>query len=182
MQSERTEIVDFSGEKFSLFTVPCGVSLTVILIIISVLTYLSIMYPGFLSAILFTIIIFSIFILYYYSVATKSLGKLRRFSISYENIELTLPYTFPFFVKWSEFEKIEIALIKLEMKPFNAFRFKFIGNNSEKEVTISPLDFHREKINEIIKIVGEYVVLMDKKFSIIKETNVSGVFIRERFK
>jgi hypothetical protein len=181
MESERTEVVDFSGEKFNSLSMPCGVTLGVILIITVLFSYLSIIYRNSLYAILLAIILFSIFILYYYSVATKSLGKVRKFSISFENIEFTLPYTTPLIVNWSEFEKIEITFVKFKYKPYSAFRFQFIGKNLEKEVTLSLFDFHKEKISEIIQILEEHVVVMNKNLSIFKETSISGAKIREKF-
>lgn len=179
MQSERIEIVDFSGEKFSNFTMPCWVIIVVIPIIAILDAYLMIVYPESPYAIILSIALISIFIFYYFSVATKSPGKLRKFSISREDIEVTLPYTPLFIVNWTEFERIEITLKKLELKPFNVYQFQFIGNKSEKKVIISLLDFHKEKLNEIVQVLRKYAIVMKKEFSAVKETNVSGVYLVE---
>ncbi|MBY8984370.1 MAG: hypothetical protein KGD65_04825 [Candidatus Lokiarchaeota archaeon] len=179
MQSERIEIVDFSGEKFSKFTMPCWVVFVVISIIAILDSYLMIVYPESPYALVLGIILISIFIYYYVSVATKSPGKLRKFSISHEDIEITLPYTPLFIVDWAEFERIKITLKKLELKPFNVYRFQFIGKESEKKVMISLLDFHKEKLEEIVQILRKYAILMKKDFSAVKETNVSGVYLVE---
>ncbi|MHA1986485.1 MAG: hypothetical protein ACW98D_07600 [Promethearchaeota archaeon] len=181
MQSERTEVVDFSGEKFGILNIPCGVSFGIILIIVSVFTYLIIIFPNSPFVLILTLISFSIFFSYYYSVSSKSTGKLRRFSISFENIDFTLPDNPFFIVSWSEFEKIEVAITTFELKPYYAFRFQFTSNNSEKEVTISLRDFHKEKIKEILHTLREYAIMMGKKLSIVKETNVSGVSFIEDF-
>ena len=98
MQSERTEIVDFSGEKFSNFTIPYWVVIIVILIIAISDAYLVIVYPESPYTIILSIVLILIFIFYYSTVATNSLGKLRKFSISYEEIEFTLPRTPRFIV------------------------------------------------------------------------------------
>jgi len=181
MQSERTEIVDFSGEKLSSFTIPRW-ALTAILPLIVILDVIFfIINPESPYTMLVSIVLISIFIFYCYSVVTKSPGKLRKFSISYENIEVTLPDTPLFIVNWSEFEKIEITLKILELKPFYVYRYQFIGQNSEKQVTISLLDFHKEKIDEILKALRKYAVMLGKKFSVVKETNVSGVNFIEDF-
>ncbi|MHA1933129.1 MAG: hypothetical protein ACW96X_11345 [Promethearchaeota archaeon] len=181
MQSDRTEIVDFSGEKFSKFTVPCWVVFLIILVIALLDSYLMIVYPQTPYALVLGIILIAIFVLYVYSVATTYPGKLRKFSISSEDIEFTMPYTPIFLVNWSEFERIEVRLKKLELKPYNVYRFQFIGKNFEKKVSISLLDFHKEKIDEIIQILKKYAILMEKEFSAVKETSVSGVNFVEDF-
>jgi hypothetical protein len=179
METERTEIVDFSGEKFSNFTMPCWVVLVVIPILAILDAYLMIVYPESPYAIILSITLISIFIFYYSTVATKSPGKLRKFSISREEIELELPHTPLFIINWTEFESIVITFKKLELKPFNVYRFLFVGGKTEKKVIISLLDFHKEKINEIIQILRKYALLMKKEFSVVKESTVSGVHFIE---
>ena len=67
----------------------------------------------------------------------------------------------------------------MELKPFNVYQFQFIGNKSEKKVIISLLDFHKEKLNEIVQVLRKYAIVMKKEFSAVKETNVSGVYLVE---
>lgn len=179
MQSERIEIVDFSGEKFSKYTMPCWVIFLTIPIIAILDAYFMMVNPESPYAIILSIALITIFIFYYSTVATKSPGKLRIFSISREDIEITLPYTPLFIVNWTEFERIEITLKKLELKPFIVYRFQFLGKESEKKVIISLLDFHKEKLEEIVQILRKYAILMKKDFSAVKETNVSGVYLVE---
>ena len=181
MQNERIEIVDFSGEKLSSFTIPRWVVIVVIPLIIFLDIIFFILSPKSPYTILLSIVLISTFILYCYSVITKSSGKLRKFSISLENIKVTLPDSPLFIVSWSEFEKIEITLKILELKPFKVYRYQFIGKNSEKQVTISLFDFHKEKIKEIQKALKKFAILMEKEFSVVKETNVSGVYFIEDF-
>jgi len=179
MLSERTEIVDFSGEKLSSFIIPRWVITVVVPLIVILNVIFFIFNPKSPYTMLLSIILISIFILYYYSVITKSLGKLRKFSISQKDIEIILPDSPLFIVSWSEFEKIQITLKILELKPFIVYKFRFIGKTSEKKVTLSLLDFHKEKINEILKVLNKFAVLMEKSFSVVKETNISGVYFIE---
>ena len=181
MQNERTEIVDFSGEKLGIFTIPRWIVNIVVSLIIILDVIFFIINPKSPYTILLSIVLISILILYCYSVTTKTQGKLRKFSISFENIEVILPDTPLFIVDWSEFEKIEITMKILELKPFYAYRYQFISQNSEKQVTISLLDFHKEKIDEILEALKKYAILMGKKISVVKETNVSGVNFIEDF-
>jgi len=181
MQNERTEIVDFSGEKFGIFTIPRWIVNVVVSLIIILDVIFFIINPKSPYTILLSIVLISILILYCYSDITKSPGKLRKFSISLDEIEVTLPDSPLFIVNWSEFEKIQITIKMLELKPFNVYKFHFIGKNSEKKVTLSLLDFHKEKVNEILKALNKFALLMEKKISVVKETNVSGVNFIEDF-
>lgn len=179
MESEKTEIIDFSGEKFNKFTIPCWVVIVVIPFIAIIDAILMVAFPESPYAIILSLILISIFILYYYSVATKSPGKLRKFTISERGIEISLPHTPLFLVDWTEIKRIEIILNKLELKPYNVYRFKFIGKNSEKKVRLSLYDFHKAKIEEIINSLKKNSDFMEKEFSAVKETKVSGVYIVE---
>lgn len=179
MANERIEIVDFSGEKFSNVSLPCWI-LVILVPSISILsTYLMIKYPGSTVASLLSIALIGIFILYYYFIVTKSPGKLRKFSISSTNIEIILPNKSQFNITWAEFDAIEVKLKKLELKPFNVYHFNFKGNNSEKKVSISLLDFQKIKIDEILKKLKESAIIMKKEFTAVKETRVSGIYLVE---
>ena len=92
MESERPEIVDFSGEKFSNFSISCWVIIDVVSIIAILETYFIIVFPGSSVVLLLSIALIFVFIIYYYYVVTKSPGKLRRFSILTQDIEFTFPY------------------------------------------------------------------------------------------
>ena len=179
MESEKTEIIDFSGEKFHNFTIPCWVVIVLVPLLAILDTYLMIKFPESPLAILLSIVLILIFILYYYYVATKSPGKLRKFSISYEEIVFELPYRPQYTINWSEFEKIEVKLKILKLKPFNVYHFRFINERTEKKIIISLNDFHKSKIINILKILKEHAFMMNKEFSAIKESEVSGVHFME---
>jgi hypothetical protein len=179
MESEKTDIVDFSGEKFHNFTVPCGVVMALVLILAILDTYLMIKFPESPFAILISLTLVFIFILYYYNVATKSPGKLRKFSISYEKIVFELPHRPHYTIYWSEFEKIEVKLKELRLKPFHVYHFRFINDRAEKKINLSLNDFHKSKIIDIVKILREHAFIMNKEFSTVKESEVSGVHFIE---
>ncbi len=82
-------------------------------------------------------------------------------------------------IYWSEFEKIEVRLKKIELKPFNIYFFHFFNHNTEKKVSISLDDFHKDKIIEILKVLREYAFTMKKEFRAVKETNILGVYLIE---
>ncbi|MFW9822655.1 MAG: hypothetical protein ACFFE4_06965 [Candidatus Thorarchaeota archaeon] len=181
MESEKTEVIDFSGEKFNNFNMPCWVVIVVIPIIAIFDAILMIAFPESPYAIILSMVLILIFAFYYYSVASKSTGKLRKFVISEEEIEISLPHTPLFLVDWTEIKRIEITLKKLELKPYNVYKFNFIGENFEKKVSLSLYDFHKAKIEEIVYLMRKYSNYMKKEFSAVKETNVSGVYIVEDF-
>lgn len=181
MENDKTEIIDFSGEKFNNFTMPCWFIIVVIPALAIFNIYLMITTPDSPLATLLSIGLILIFVLYYYYVATKSPGKLRKVSISYEEIEVTLPQKPQFLIQWSEFEKIEVKLKNLRLKPFNVYYFHFFNHTTEKKFTLTLDDFHKSKILEILKLLRERAFILKKEFVAIKETQVSGVHFIEDF-
>jgi len=179
MESEKTDIFDFSGEKFSKFTIPCWIILVIVSSMAILNMFFMIKFPQSQIITYLSIALIIIFILYYYYVATKSPGKLRKFSISSESIEVLLPNKPIFLIYWPEFEKIEVRLKKIEFKPFNVYYFHFLHHNAEKNVSVNLDDFHRDKIIEFLKVLREFAFTMKKEFSAVKETNISGVYLVE---
>ena len=179
MESDKTEIIDFSGEKFNKFEIPCWIVIVIVPTVAIFNIYLMIMIPGSSLATLLSIGLILIFIFYYYYVATKSPGKLRKVSISYEEIVVTLPHKPQFHINWSEFEKIEVKLKKLSLKPFNVYYFHFFTDTEEKKFTLSLNDFHKSKIIETMKILREHAFILKKEFCAVRETEVSGVHFIE---
>ncbi|MFX1278906.1 MAG: hypothetical protein ACFFA3_05775 [Promethearchaeota archaeon] len=179
MESEKTEIIDFSGEKFHNFTMPCWIVMILVPVLAILDTYLMIRFPESPLAILLSLSLIGIFIIYYYYVATKSPGKLRKVSISYDEIVFELPHRPQYTIFWSECEKIEIKLKKLGLKPFDVYHFRFINDKADKKIILSLNDFHKSKITDILKIIKEHAYIMNKEFSAIKESEVSGVHFIE---
>ncbi|MFW9879961.1 MAG: hypothetical protein ACFFG0_43360 [Candidatus Thorarchaeota archaeon] len=179
MESEKTEIIDFSGEKFNKFTVPFWI-VAIFIFSMSILNILFIViFPESQTTIYFSIVLIVIFILYYYFIVSNSPGKLRKFSISNECIEVLLPNKPKFSIYWSEFEKVEVRLKIIEFKPFYVYHIYFLHQNSEKKLSVSLDDFHRAKIIEFLKIIREYAYSTKKEFIAVKETNISGVYLVE---
>ncbi|MBY8989756.1 MAG: hypothetical protein KGD58_03295 [Candidatus Lokiarchaeota archaeon] len=181
MESEKIEIIDFSGERFNNFRMPCWIIIVFITALAIFNIYLMITTPESPLATLLSIGLILIFVLYYYYVATRSPGKLRKVSISYEEIEVTLPHKPQFLIQWSEFEKIEVKLKKLRLKPFNVYYFHFFNHTTEKKFTLTLNDFHKSKIIEILKLLRERAFILKKEFVAIKETQVSGIHFIEDF-
>ena len=179
MECEKTDIFDFSGEKFNKFTIPCWIVLVITTSMAILTMFFMVKFPESHIVTLLSIALIIFFILYYYYVVSKSPGKLRKFSISSESIEVLLPYKLKFLIYWSEFEKIEVRLKIIELKPFHVYYFHFLNHSTEKKVSVSLDDFHRDKIIEFLKILREYAFIMKKEFNAVKETNISGVYLVE---
>ena len=75
----------------------------------------------------------------------------------------------------AEIDKIEVRLKFLEIKPYRAYELYFIRDNSEDCFIISLLDFHKEKIKEILVLLKEYSRRKNKSFSAVKERMISGI-------
>ncbi|MFX0041606.1 MAG: hypothetical protein ACFE8L_01725 [Candidatus Hodarchaeota archaeon] len=174
MESDKIEIVDFSGEKLSLISIPCYVSLPIICILAILNIFFMVSFPGSLITVLISTFLILIMAMYFINWINNP-PKLRKFSISEEKIEILLPDASGFHKYWSEFDKIEVRLKILEIKPYKAYQLYFLRDNSEDCFTISLLDFHKEKINEILALLKEYSWRKDKTFSAVKETMICGI-------
>ena len=179
MESEKKEIFDFSGEKFNKLTIPCWSIFVIVLLIAGLNLFLMVLFPESQIATYISVGLIVIFILYFFYIATKSPGKLRKFSISRKNIKILLPYKPEFLIYWIDFEKIEIRLKIFEFKPFLIYNLHFLSHNSEKKVSISLNDFHKDKIIEFLRILRKYAHIMEKEFIAVKETNISGIYFVE---
>ncbi|MFX0105481.1 MAG: hypothetical protein ACFE75_08320 [Candidatus Hodarchaeota archaeon] len=176
MESDKVNIIDYSGEQFNKISIPYPFFL--VLIVTLVLINIFLLIPGsFISVFVSLIILFLCGIFYYYNVI-KNPG-IRKFSISMEEIEINIP-NMPFFIiYWSEFKKIEIKLIELNSKPFTLYEVHFINHNSERVFKLSLSEFHKEKLDQILLLLKEYAKKMKKEFSAVKETMISGVYLVE---
>jgi len=176
---EKIEIIDFSGEKFHNLSVPCPLVLLLVIVLAIINGILLVMYPRSFGTTLISLFIILVLVLSYYNIAVKNPGKLRKFSISDNGIEIKVPQHPLFSVKWSEFEKIEIRLKKFDLKPYYAYQFYFITDDSENKFNLSLADFHKEKIQNILKILKDFAVQKGKEFFSFRETESSGVFFAD---
>ena len=174
MGSDKIEIIDFSGENFSLFSIPCSISLPITCFLIILNFVFMVAFPGSPITIILSLFIILILVLYFVSWVNNP-AKLRKFSISEEIIGIILPNVSRFHKNWSEFDKIEVKLKVLEIKPYRAYVLYFIRDNSEDCFTISLLDFHKEKINEILAHLKEFSRRKNKTFNAVKERMISGI-------
>jgi hypothetical protein len=182
MNLEKDEVIDFSGENFNRKSIPCSVSLIILLVIALINIFLMFSFPGTYFSTYISIAILVVFVLYYSYVLTKNPGKIRKFSISHQEIVVFLPNTLTFMISWSEFEKIEIRKIEFNYKPYCRYEFHFLNQESDKSFELSLFDFHKEKIDEILVLIKVHAKKMDKEFKSVKETNVSGIILQEDFK
>ncbi len=182
VKPEKIEIIDFSGEKFDRISIPCSVGLAIMILIVSINFLVMFLFPGSYVSIYVSLVIIISLVLYYSYVLTQNSGTIRKFSISTENIELILPNIPIFTITWSKLEKIEIRLRKLDFKPYYRYELHFINQKSEKTCNISMLDFHKEKIDQILLLLKHYAQRMKKNFTAVKETNISGVTLVENLK
>ncbi|MFX0136303.1 MAG: hypothetical protein ACFFDN_21865 [Candidatus Hodarchaeota archaeon] len=181
MESDNIDIIDFSGEKFNKISIPCSVSLFLILLLVLLNLFLSILFPWTFISIFTSLIIILIFGLYYYYVMSKNPG-IRKFSISTEKIEIIIPKLHPFLIFWSDFNKIEIKLKKFNYEPFYIYELHFIHQNSDKSFNLSLSEFPKEKINQILLLLKNYAKRIGKQFTATQETWISGVYLVENLK
>ncbi len=182
MEPNYDEIIDFTGEKFNKVSIPCSVVWIIIFIVAFINVVSMILLPNSYTSMYLSLIVIGVFLIYYSYIVTKNPGKIRKFSISTEDIQLLLPNVPLFTIKWSEIEEIEIRMRMLDFKPFCRYDIHFLNQKSEKECNISMLDFHKEKIDQILLLLKHYAKLMKKHFTAVKETNVSGVILVENLK
>ena len=174
MASDKIEIIDFSGEKFSLISIPCSVSLPITCFLTILNFVFMVAFPGSFITIILSLFLILIMVLYFINWVNNP-AKLRKFSISEDIIEIVLSNISRFHKYWSEFDKIEVRLKFLEIKPYRAYELYFIRDNSEDCFIISLLDFHKEKINEILALLKEFSRRKNKTFSAVKEKMISGI-------
>ncbi len=174
MASDKIEIIDFSGEKFSLISIPCSVSLPITYLLVILNGIFMVAFPGSFITIILSLFLILIMVLYFINWVNNP-AKLRKFSISEDIIEILLPNISRFHRYWSEFDKIEVRLKYFEIKPYRAYELYFIRDNSEDCFIISLLDFHKEKINEILALLKEFSRRKNKTFSAVKERMISGI-------
>jgi len=179
MESRKTEITDISGEEFSKFSVPCWLILLLVAVLAMIDMYFIITFPTSAIGPLLSAVLIAIFIVYWYYVASKSPGKLRKISISDEEIEIIVPNEPHFIIKWNEFDKIEVRLNEIDLRPYYVYHIHFIYQKSERTMTLSLDDFHKEKLKEILRELKTHAMLRNKNFSAVKESFISGVYIVE---
>ncbi|NVM38639.1 MAG: hypothetical protein HWN81_23835 [Candidatus Lokiarchaeota archaeon] len=181
-EPDKVEVIDFFGEEFNKRSVPCSVGLLIILIVALANLFVMILYPRTNASIFISLIIIAGFVLYYSYILAKNPGKIRKFSISTEDIEIILPDVSPFRIHWPEFEKLEIRKKEFNYKPYCRYEFHFMYGDSDKVVNVSLLDFQKKNLDKILVSLKNFAKLMKKEFTAVKETNISNVILLENFK
>ncbi|MFX1418386.1 MAG: hypothetical protein ACFE9N_05640 [Promethearchaeota archaeon] len=182
MEQEKDEVIDFSGEKFSSFSIPCSVGLFIMFFAAIINLIIMVAFPGTFLSLYISLGIIIVFVLYYSYILTQNPGKIRKFSISIEEIEVILPNIPIFSIKWTDFEKIEIRMKKLEIKPFLRYEIHFKKERSDETLDINLFHFHKEKIDQILVLLKDYSSTMKKEFKAVQETIVSGIIEVEDLK
>ncbi|TFG24957.1 MAG: hypothetical protein EU533_01585 [Promethearchaeota archaeon] len=127
----------------------------------------------------YVVITILIIIILFISSSLSTRGMLRKFSISNLAIEFFLPSQDQFTIYWNDFNKINVTLKILDIKPFNIYNIKFIGGAQEKVINIGLQDFQKEKLKEILNLLKFHAKIHKKQFKATKEKIVSGIYIVE---
>ncbi len=90
MASDKIEIIDFSGEKFYLISIPCSVSLPITYLLVILNGIFMVAFPGSFITIILSLFLILIMVLYFINWVNNP-AKLRKFSISEDIIEIVLP-------------------------------------------------------------------------------------------
>jgi len=179
---DKVEVIDFFGEKFNKRSVPCSVVLLIMLMATLANIFIMILYPGTYLSLYISLIIVAGLILCYSYVLKKNPGKIRKFSISTQDIEIILPDTSLFRISWPEFEKLEIRKKEFNYKPYCRYELHFMYGDSDKVVNVSLLDFQKKNLERILVLLKNFARIKKKEFAAVKETNISGVILLENFK
>ena len=135
------------------------------------------LFPKSLISTFLSLGIIAIFVGYYYYVATKNLGKIRKYVISSEEIEVSIPEKPVFLITWAEFDKIEVRLKSFNFKPCVKYGFHFIdGKSEEKSFSFSLWDFSKKRADQILALTKNYAVKLGKSFTAVKEVEISGIY------
>ena len=181
-EPDKVEVIDFFGEKFNKRSVPCSVGLLIMLSVAVANVFLMFLFPGTYISLFVSLIIIGGFLLYYSYILRQNPGKIRKFSISVENIEIILPNISFFRIRWSEFERLEIRMDQFNYKPYYQYELHFMNRDSDKVVRLSLSDFHKVKVDQILVLLKNFSKIMKKEFAAVKETNISGIIQVENFK
>jgi len=169
------EIIDFYGEKMSLFTLKCStvMFISVALALIGFFFYI-VFYP-LLIALFISIGIIIVALIY--TGMSGNQGMLRKFTISESTIEILLPTRDPFIIKWSQVDEIKVKLNILNVNPFQFYEITFLGEKKQSKINLNLKDFKRENLLKILKMIKIESIERKKKFSATKEEIVSGIFL-----
>ena len=175
MASDKIEIIDFSGEKFSLISIPCSVSLSITCLLVILNGIFMVAFPGSFITIILSLFLILIMLLYFINWVNNS-AKLRKFSISEDIIEITLPHVSRFHKYWSEFDKIEItkrtsqtgAILPgtIIIGPrFVYFNLIFTGKDFKQAYEFeSGKDFKRSSRKKLVFALEEYAEKKNKEY------------------
>lgn len=170
----KIEIIDSStkNSKASIFS---NLICFIIVIIFSTTGFiLFLMFPKSLTGFFISFITISIVLIYSW-IQSKSQGIFRKFSISEDGIEFLMPNIHRFYIKWSDFQKLEVTLKNFDIKPFKVYQLEFTNKNSKELFNFSILDFTSENINKILKLIKTYTIKRNIKFIAKEENLISGI-------
>ncbi|MHA1824600.1 MAG: hypothetical protein ACTSXM_12150, partial [Promethearchaeota archaeon] len=172
MSSEEAkfEIIDFSGEKMSLFTLRYSTVMLICLVLALIgFVFYIVFYPSIIALFISIGIIIILLILY----TMSGNGMLRKFTISESTIEILLPRRDPFAIKWSQIDEIKVRLKNLNVNPFQFYEITFLGEKNQSKVNFNLKDFKRENLLKILKTLKIETIGRNKKFSATKEKIIS---------
>ena len=187
VESDRVEIIEFSGEQFSKHSFPCSVLLILSFFLVVINFTLMFLFPRTLISTFLSLGIIAIFLFYYYCGAAKNQGKIRKCIISSEDIEISIPEKPSFLITWAEFEEIEVRLKSFNFEPYFKYEFHFIKRKSEKTesektFSFSLWDFSKKRADQILVLTKNYARKLGKSFTAVKEIMISGIYQVENLK
>ncbi|MHA1671247.1 MAG: hypothetical protein ACTSV5_11830 [Promethearchaeota archaeon] len=175
-EEAKFEIIDFSGERMSFFTLQCST----VMIVCMVLTIIGFLFYVFYLSIfaLFTSIgIIIVFLLYGSMYIFGNHGMLRKFTIFESKIEILLPRRKSFLIKWTQIDEIKVRLNILNVNPFQFYEIIFLSKNRQYKINLDLKDFKRENLMKILEMLKLETVGRKKKFSATKEEIISGIYL-----
>ncbi|MFW9936137.1 MAG: hypothetical protein ACFFD5_00665 [Candidatus Thorarchaeota archaeon] len=176
--TEKIEIID-KTEKNSRLTPLLNIFCSIFVIILAGMGFiLFLIYPYSLMGFFISLFTISIMMMYLFY-QSKSKGIIRKFTLTPLDIEFLMPNKPYFHIKWSEFDKIEIILKKLEIKPFEVYELHFIKNDSKRIFKFSILDFNKANSSQILYLLKTYAKINNKEFKAQKERLISGIVLVE---
>jgi hypothetical protein len=178
-EKEKIEIIDYGASKISPFL---NALCSIFVIILSGTGFiLFLLYPysftGFFIS-LFTISIVIIYLFY----QTRSKGIIRKFTLSYLDIEFLMPNKAPFYILWSDIDKIEITLKVIDIKPFEVYELNFFKGSNKKTFKFNIFEFSKLNSSQILFLLKAYAKTYKKEFKAQKEELISGVVLVEDLK
>ncbi|MFX0059123.1 MAG: hypothetical protein ACFE85_05185 [Candidatus Hodarchaeota archaeon] len=173
---EKIEIIDSTTSKISVILNTLCSIIVVIITLMGLILFL--IHPYSFNGFFISLITISIVMVYLFY-QSKSKGIIRKFSLSYLDIEFLMPHKPPFNIKWSEIDQIEIILKIFEIKPFEVYELNFIKGETKITFKFNIFEFSKSNASQILFLLKSYARIKKKKFKAKQERLISGIILVE---